>query len=699
MNQLTEPSAGLDQRHAYIEAANFKPPAGGAPLPRPRIPWLVASLTTFFLLVFWAMWFVVTARSVGLVASPDSASITVKEWPAPRVGKHWLMREGARRVVVEAPGYQSFNGEIEVTDAQIQSHEIILERLPGSLNVQLSPAVEAVLWLDGKNFTALPGLTTGIAAGDHLIEIRADRYLTYQAEIAVEGKGIVQHLELTLDPAWADVTIDSVPGPADVRVDGEVVGRTPVVVEVLAGPRVLELDHPGYKRWQQTLKIASGVAVDIGEIVLAKADGQLALTSQPTRANVTVNGEFRGQTPLAIALEAGRKHRLEVRKEGYLSQRRDLRLESAKATTLEMLLKPELATIQFITTPSDAELLIDGKSRGNATQTLRLPTHEHELTVRRAGYATYQTQVTPRKGVKKRFRIRLKKADQSTSGKVRPAPTTIPKGSLKTFAGQEMKLFSGGKATLGTGRNAPYRRANESQRDVVLSRPFYLSLKEVTNAEYRQFLAAHHSGEFSKPSLDNPAQAVVSITWGNAALYCDWLSRSDGLSAFYQIKHGEVLGINPDSNGYRLPTEAEWEWAGRWPPAGKPSQFPSDDTFPPRGRSGNYADATAASIMDEALATYNDGFAVAAPVGSFAPNLKGLYDMEGNVAEWVHDFYVAAPTSSLAPDPLGSQTGQVHVVKGASWTASSATKLRYSFRDSSAQGRHDLGFRLARYAQ
>src|SRR5690606_27568145 len=114
--------------------------------------------------------------------------------------------------------------------------------------------------------------------------------------------------------------------------------------------------------------------------------------------------------------------------------------------------------------------------------------------------------------------------------------------------------------------------------------------------------------------------------------------------------------------------------------------------YPPTERSGNYADRAAKDVVDQVLADYDDGFAVAAPVASFSANQHGLYDLDGNVAEWVHDYYDAAPLAQPATDPLGPATGAEHVIKGASWAQSSITTLRLSYRDAGQAARHDVGF-------
>lgn len=644
----------------------------------------------------WAAWFVLTARSVSITTEPADASVYVEEWPSPQVGNHWLLRPGRQAVRVESPGYTTFVGDIVVSDAALQTQHVVLDPLPGHLRVDVTPAVTAQITIDGEGRGSVPGEVRDIPAGKRNIVLRADRYREFALELDIEGKAIEQSLSAVLEPAWAAVTVESRPAGATFVVDADARGETPLSVELLEGRRVVELRKEGYKTWRQTLNVVAGNAVNLGEVSLTEADGRLRVGSTPAGANVTVNGEFQGRTPMEVAVPPGSAQEIRLTKEGFVPEKREVTIESGKRAELDVELTPELATIHFVTAPEQAELLIDGKPAGSATQTVKLPTHEHEITVRSPGYATYQTTITPRKGVEKRFRIRLKTASEVAAGA--PPSAATRKGLITTFAGQDMKLFKGGRVMLGSSRRESARRANEIQREAVLVRPFYLSLKEVTNSEFRKFLANHESQPFSGHDLNKDELPVSSVSWATAATYCNWLSRRDGLPPFYQIRFGEVLGINPDATGYRLPTEAEWEWAARVPPNGSATRFPWGDKFPPRGRSGNYADTSAARVMGNTLRDYTDGFAVAAPVGSFEPNLHGLYDMGGNVAEWVHDYYDAAPPSAASTDPLGPATGAQHVIKGSSWAHGSETELRFAYRDAGDQGRDDVGFRLARYA-
>ncbi|MYE23230.1 MAG: formylglycine-generating enzyme family protein, partial [Gammaproteobacteria bacterium] len=149
--------------------------------------------------------------------------------------------------------------------------------------------------------------------------------------------------------------------------------------------------------------------------------------------------------------------------------------------------------------------------------------------------------------------------------------------------------------------------------------------------------------------------------------------------------------------GYPRPTEAEWAWSARSTEAA-PLRFPWGDQLPPPDRHGNYADRAASNVVGRIIFGYNDNYIVAAPVGSFLANPKGIYDLGGNVAEWTHDFY-EIPEQMEAVDPLGAEEGDYHVIRGSSWMHGTITDLRLSFRDYGSDGRQDVGFRIARFAE
>jgi formylglycine-generating enzyme len=238
--------------------------------------------------------------------------------------------------------------------------------------------------------------------------------------------------------------------------------------------------------------------------------------------------------------------------------------------------------------------------------------------------------------------------------------------------GLSFRLIPGGIYLIGSPPEEAGRYWHEGPQHKVKLSPFYISDKEITNAQYGQFLAATGYPAplyWLDKNLNAPQQPVVGVTWHDAVTFANWLSAVTG-------------------DKYRLPSEAEWEVAARAGLTGQP--FPWGAKLPEQGR--------------RFLANYNpnpydkDGFLFSAPVGSFPPNSYGLFDMAGNVAEWCGDWYDPNYYACSQPEnPVGPPSGTYRVIRGGSWYAR-ARELRCAarqfFRPSLADG--FIGFRLVR---
>ncbi|MBI4966085.1 MAG: SUMF1/EgtB/PvdO family nonheme iron enzyme [Desulfomonile tiedjei] len=226
---------------------------------------------------------------------------------------------------------------------------------------------------------------------------------------------------------------------------------------------------------------------------------------------------------------------------------------------------------------------------------------------------------------------------------------------------------------------------------VRISRPFFMSSTEVTVAQFREFVnetgyitdAEDEKGGQVFNTESNQFERKAGTSWKNPG----WTISSD--QPVTMVSHNDAQAFvewltAKEKVPYKLPTEAQWEYAAR---GGLPmAQFPWGDALPD-GRRANYADKNTDFAWRDRTA--DDGFKYVAPVGSYEPNGFGLYDMGGNVLEWVRDYY-REDYYRFSPevDPEGPGHGENRVMKGGEWTFG-PVNLRCAFR---GWARPDLAF-------
>ncbi len=675
-----------------IEAVRFQPSKATARERLPLFTWRRGAIAAAVILVAWFLWFIFTAKAVRLEITPGAETVAVDGGFALRLGEVHLLREGDYRVRATASGYFDLDQVIGVGAKRNQIISLTMTRLPGRVAFDIEPEGALVEIAGHDQLSATAPFEGLVPAGPQVALLSHPRYQDASVPFQVEGLDRRQTLTATLAPSWAEVTIPSRPPGAEIHIDGEASGfLTPGPAPILAGERQVSIKLPGYKAWTDILHVQAQQPMLLPAIALTRADGRVTVDSTPRGAGVTVDGVYQGATPLAIAIAPDRAHKIRAFKIGYAPRTATLTVGSDKQRAVSFSLTALQGKLAIRVRPETAELWIDGKPHGTATGTLTLTATPHEIELKKAGYASYRKTVTPQPGFTQELKVRLLTLAQARLEALKRVRTSSQ--------GHELVLLSPGAIRMGASRREPGRRANEVLRNASLTRLFYLGRHEVTNSQFRGFASGHSSGEFQNADLDGDAQPVTGVSWTEAALYCNWLSAQDGLRPFYTEEFGKITGFDGGALGYRLPTEAEWAWAARSVAnAAAPLRFPWGDKLPPPEKYGNYADASATHIVGRIIFGYNDNYVASAPVGAFAPNAKGIHDLGGNVAEWIHDYY-EIPDGADTLNPLGPAQGEYHVIRGASWMHGTITDLRLSFRDYGIQGRQDVGFRIARFAE
>ena len=687
-----------------IKPIPFRPSrrAGGSSS-RKIFKWLLVTiLGAAMVLLCASAWFVFTARQVVVRIVPESAKISVHGGIlAPRIGEYFLLRPGVYQLRADQECFEPLKQQLTVTDEKSQLFDFTMNRQPGKLTVRAHQADTPSLLLegaritiDGKQVGNTPLSEISVQPGTRQLSIAADNYQTQLVEVEVAGCGKSQEINLALVPAWAEISLQSEPSGAAILVDGQAFGATPSTIRLMGGEHDLELRADRYKPWRTRLTVIANQPETLDTIKLQPADGRLKVRTEPSGANVLLGGAFAGQTPLQLPLAADETYLVQISRAGYENVVRKVRLSSGESQTLEFTLKPITGTVNFVVQPADAELYVDGKPVGKVPPTLQLVAVEHELEIKKQGYGTHRTRLTPRPGYPQQVNISLQKLPSAST---QNAPLTV----IRAKNGYELKLIEPQPFAMGSSRREQGRRSNETLRHIKLQRPFYMGVREVTNKQFRQFMSSHSSGTFRQHDLARDDLPVVQVSWLQAALFCNWLSIQESLPPVYVQQNGRVIAADPLGTGYRLPTEAEWEFCARFAANKAEMKYPWGESYPPPAGAGNFADVSAKDLLTNHLASYNDGYPVSAPPATFKPNGLGLYDLGGNVSEWSQDYYAIYPYDArkIYADPTGPQTGKHHVVKGSSWKQAGISELRNSYRDYSEAKRADLGFRVCRYVK
>ncbi|MEA2109297.1 MAG: PEGA domain-containing protein [Pseudomonadota bacterium] len=693
------PSSASPANHATEAGKRQKKlPRAAVPSSRPpgdkKLRYLAGGI---LLLLIAAAAFVLSARSIEVSVTPAPEKISISGFPpAFKFGSRYLALKGEYTVRAARPGYQELAATITVKENGRNQFNLTLKKLPGSVDIISKPLAGAEVFIDDLLMGTTPLNNLEIPAGEHQLRLVKERYLTIEQIIQVEGLGRQQHFDFMLSPAWAEVTLTSDPAGARVFAGETDLGRTPVTIELAGGEHLLTLHKNKFSPAEISLKLTAGGSYTPRVVTLSPAPATVVVKSIPTGAAVSVDGDFKGATPVSISLSSREQHEISLSLSGHRGKKSLLTFAPGTSRELSFTLPPEHGIIFLTTEPANAELLIDGQVYGPATGRLRLTATRHTLTVRARGYETARRTVTPSKAHSLQLNIRLQPVAALSE------PKTANKKKKIAAAGHEMIRLEPAVFMMGASRREPGRRANEQLRQVKITRPFYLATREVTNDQFRRFKPGHRSGQVDGHTLDGGSRPVVMVSWEEAAGYCNWLSKQEGLDPCYRQENSTMVTVNPVTNGYRLPFEAEWAYAARVVDGNRPARYPWKGSFPPQTVSGNYGDEAARSLLTMVIRGYNDGHPVTAPVASFSANNNGFFDMGGNVSEWCHDFYAPSSlsgTDGREIDPTGPATGTHHVVRGSSWRDNTITELRLSYRSYSRNPKNDLGFRVARYAR
>ena len=258
-------------------------------------------------------------------------------------------------------------------------------------------------------------------------------------------------------------------------------------------------------------------------------------------------------------------------------------------------------------------------------------------------------------------------------------------GYVDEKAGDMVLVKSGVFMMGGTGQSD-----GKPVHEVLFTYDFYIGKYETTFREYDRFCEESNRSKPSNENWTRDNRPVINVSWNDAIAYCNWLSEKAGLPKAYDgsgnllNEKGEITVDIRRVKGYRLPTEAEWEYAARGGHKG--------------GETFTYAGS---NDLDE-VGFYSEnsglhGFKSTQEVGKKKPNALGLYDMSGNVWEWCHDWYGETYLKEQHENPVGPASSSRRVGRGGGWYSDAVgCRVAYRYSGSPTDSRSSLGFRIAR---
>jgi len=569
---------------------------------------------------------------------------------------------------VEAYGYESKTIEFNHRDSD---KEIILIEKPINVVFKINDTYDKFI-LNNKVLTSLDNIK--LKKGAHSYEISSNNHLTYKSNFEIKKYTDELLIPVILKKIDKSLQISSNPNNAKVFLNNTELGVTPLTINLDRSNNEIILKKAGYKEKKVKYFVDDNNKSEI-KYLLDEDENLISLSSNPPSASVFLDDEYVGITP--IKFPNIKKGTIKIKKYGY---RDKLISPNNQTKTISTTLEKDMAEVQF-SSNVPAKVILNGRYIGSTPLKKDIQKIKHKISYEALGHRSIRESFEPLNDKVQIYKNLL--TDKQAS-------LIDSKNNSTNSIGSKLILMNPGSITMGSPKRESRRDINELQKKVKITKHFFISKNLITESQYKKF----------KKSSSASNLPVNNVSWIDAAKFCNWLSRKEGLDQFYIIKGDRLLYFNTKSNGYRLPTEAEWEYAAK---SNNPTQgeliyaWGSDRQI--RKLVGNIADQTTEGILANFVPDYDDGYLERSPVGSFRSNQNGLNDITGNLSEWVNDFYsieIIDP-SEIFTDYIGPTVGTTHVIKGSNHYSSTPLQLGLSYRTYGNAENELVGFRIARW--
>ena len=596
-------------------------------------------------------------------------------------GLDLVVQAGDYNLRITAPQYLEQQLRVSIGNVALPRINVELQSALQDLQIQTEPGATIAL-LDEAHLEVELGTTNAdgqfdlsrrVLDGLDRIVVRKVGYLP---AILEDLSGELVQVVLTELPS--SVTVRTQPAGARVLLNSIYVGRSPVTIDASegSGNYIVGVESQGHRSVSRRVTVESGEhqVVDFGELVDRSAELDFAVTfaGAPSSGvsvlmgDLTVELDGRRLAYDSEALQAvlAGTHTVRLLHPRYVSALQTLQVEDRADQTLTYLMQPLPGQVELVMPPGlEVEVRVAGVHVDDLDGVVLVDANqrvEFELRIK-----DHLTMVR---------RIDLK-PDERMTWEVEPVQIPGPEpGAEWTMPYLALKLCwaEAGKFLMGSPIDEVGRLPNEGPQTAVrFNQGFWIGKYEVTQAQYSEVMDQNPS------SVTRESLPVDNVSWEDVRLYCQVLTNIE-----------RAAGRLPDGYVYRLPTEAEWEYAARSGSAA-PFAFGAQADISNGNFSGFYPVDTDQQVSN--LDHYGT-----LPVGSYPPNDFGLHDTHGNLAEWTLDHYNGRLSGLLRVDPRPREDGRRVVVRGGSWE-DFAVRVRCAARaEISADTKSNaIGFRVA----
>ncbi len=524
----------------------------------------------------------------------------------------------------------------------------------------------AIVRVDRRQIGITP-LRTSVPAGRHLLEVQHSHYAPHTETVDL-SRGDVLEKRVVMRAGRGTLTLLSNPKGAWVEVDGERLSEiTPTRHETESGEVLVRMGLPERFPVEETVTLKADTTLEVNLNLNIDPHGSLTVSVRPRDATVALP-ELELDYEPGVRVPIG-EHLVRVSRRGYVT--REIRHKVVYGENLTRVdLVREYGPLSVSVTPADAEVLVSFRDENGAPQRLayergmRVPVGKVEVRARAMGYRTGFSE----------FRL----TGKGHSMKLNLSTIDVEAGSVMRDdlaaggQGPELVVIPSGTFVMGNPDGPP---SELPTRSVTITQPFAMSVHELTIEDYARYATAANKALNKRLDGVDPREPIRYVSWEDANRYAAWLTEQTGAK-------------------YRLPTEAEWEYAAR---AGSSADYFFGDDSSQACTYANIADRTTREIYrDWKVENCEDGHRKLAPVGTLEANPFGLHDIYGNVSEWVAECGMP-PYAGAATDgsEVGGEYCGSHGFRGGSWD-SQADEFRSAYRNTASVDNDDRGIRLLR---